>query len=68
MSNKLETLFAEPQTEDEAHVIIDQICFHHGVFSTQDEIELSKTSPEYQRKSRLQANQIRKSLADFTRL
>lgn len=68
MSDNLETPFAEPQTEDKARDIIDQISFQHGIFSARDEIELSKTSPEYQRKSKLQASQNRKTLAAVTKL
>nr|POE79410.1 heat shock protein 75 kda, mitochondrial [Quercus suber] len=68
MSDDLNALFAEPQTADQAHNIIDQIRFRHGILTDEDLSELSKTSHEFQRKSKSQADHARKSLAAFTKL
>lgn len=45
----------EPRTVEEAHFIIDQIRFEHGIFNEEDEAELRKTSAQYQQRAKAAA-------------
>ena len=58
----------QPSTPEVARKVIDQIRAERGHMDKTDEVELSKTSPEWQEQYRRRAEKLRKVYASYTSL